>query len=186
MTGSRSQWYNGLMLLSSFFCCRLVWGSYQSIRVYADVWSALHIDDPGVLTHKLAADDPTMQYAGGNTVPSWLGFVYLGSNIVLNTLNFYWFGKMIETIRKRFTEAKKKPSKNGAATAPKEGALLDELVREADMVDGLVDCVTVIEGLMDGNVQGLIDDKGEIEVSKRDGEKTVLKVQKTEVRKRKA
>ena len=185
MTGSRPQWYNGLVLLSSFFCCRLVWGSYQSIRVYADVWSALHIDDPGVLTRKWAADDPTMQYAGGNTVPAWLGFVYLGSNIVLNTLNFYWFGKMIETIRKRFTEAKK-PKENGVAGPPKEGALLKELVKEADMVDGLVDCVTVIEGLMDGDAQGLIDDKGQIEVSQRDGQKTVLKVQKTEVRRRKA
>ena len=28
MTGSRPQWYNGIFLLSSFFCCRLLWGSY--------------------------------------------------------------------------------------------------------------------------------------------------------------
>lgn len=184
MTGSRPQWYNGLVLLSSFFCCRLLWGSYQSIRVYADVWSALHIDDPGVPSHRWAVDDPTMQYAPGNTVPTWLSFVYLGSNIVLNTLNFYWFGKMIETIRKRFSETKK-PKENGSAAAPKEGALLNELVKEADMVDGLVDCVTVVEGLLDGSVDGLIDEKGEIEVSRRDGEKVALKVQKTEVRRRK-
>jgi len=32
----------------------------------------------------------------------------LGSNIVLNTLNFYWFGKMIETVKKRFTPEKEK------------------------------------------------------------------------------
>ncbi|KAL8818822.1 MAG: hypothetical protein Q9191_007855, partial [Dirinaria sp. TL-2023a] len=187
MTGSRPQWYNGLVLLSSFFCCRLVWGSYQSIRVYTDVWSALHIDDPGVLTREWVADDPTMQYAGDTTVPAWLSFVYLGSNIVLNTLNFYWFGKMIETIRKRFTEAKR-PKENGAAAAVKENkenALLEGLVKEADMVDGLVDLVTVVEGLMDGDAKGFIDDKGEIEVSQRNGEKTVLKVQKTEVRRRK-
>lgn len=184
MTGSRPQWYNGLVLLSSFFFCRLVWGSYQSIRVYADVWSALHIDNPGVSTHQWALNDPTMRYAQGNTVPSWLGFVYLGSNIVLNTLNFYWFGKMIETIRKRFSETKK-PKANGTARPPKDSARLDELVKEADMVDGLVDCVTVVEGLMDGDAQNFIDEKGEIEVSRPDGEKVALKVRKTEVRKRK-
>lgn len=35
-------------------------------------------------------------------MPTWLACTYLGSNIVLNTLNFYWFGKMIETVKKRF------------------------------------------------------------------------------------
>ena len=182
MTGSRPQWYNGLILLSSFFCCRLVWGSYQSIRVYADVWSALHINEPGVLERTWAADNEVMKYASGNNVPAWLGAVYLGSNCVLNTLNFYWFGKMIETIRKRFTEAKK-PKENGVAK--KKAALIDELVKEADMVDGLVDCVTVAEGLLDGKVQGLIDEKGETGIGK-EGERKVLKIQKTEVRRRKA
>ncbi len=182
MTGSRPQWYNGLLLLSSFFCCRLVWGSYQSIRVYADVWSAMHIIEPGVLQERiLAADDEVMRYATNNSVPTWLGIVYLGSNCVLNALNFYWFGKMIETIRKRFTEAKK-PKENGAVK--KETALIDGLVREADMVDGLVDCVTVVEGLLDGHVQGLGDENGEIEIGK-GGKKRILKVQRTEVRRRK-
>ena len=32
----------------------------------------------------------------------WLAITYLTSNVVLNSLNFYWFGKMIETVRKRF------------------------------------------------------------------------------------
>ena len=183
MTGSRPQWYNGLILLASFFCCRLVWGSYQSIRVYSDVWSALHINEPGVLERTVAADNEVMKYAAGGSVPTWLGVVYLGSNIVLNTLNFYWFGKMIETIRKRFTESKKKPKGNG--DAKKGGALIDELVKEADLVDGLVDCVTVVEGLMDGNVQEFMNEKGEIEVGK-EGEKRVLKIKRTEVRRRKA
>lgn len=35
-------------------------------------------------------------------VPMWLAIVYLGANITLMGLNVYWFGKMIETIRKRF------------------------------------------------------------------------------------
>ena len=40
-------------------------------------------------------------------VPVWLACTYLGSNIVLNTLNFYWFGKMVEAVKKRFRPTKK-------------------------------------------------------------------------------
>jgi hypothetical protein len=44
-----------------------------------------------------------MQFAGGDrTVPLWLAGCYLLSNLTLNSLNWYWFGKMIETLRKRF------------------------------------------------------------------------------------
>jgi hypothetical protein len=45
-----------------------------------------------------------MKFTGSQTqaVPFWLALVYLACNLVLNTLNFYWFGKMIETVRKRF------------------------------------------------------------------------------------
>ena len=48
-----------------------------------------------------------MRFFSGDKVPVWLAVVYLGSNIVLNTLNFYWFGKMIETVRSRFQEPRK-------------------------------------------------------------------------------
>lgn len=55
-----------------------------------------------------------MKFVGPGTkaVPIWLAITYLSSNTVLNSLNFYWFGKMIETVRKRFEkkpEAEKKP-----------------------------------------------------------------------------
>ncbi|KAL8945502.1 MAG: hypothetical protein Q9222_007945, partial [Ikaeria aurantiellina] len=46
MTGSPAQWYNGVALLGSFFCCRLIWGTYQSLRVYQDCWAALHVAVP--------------------------------------------------------------------------------------------------------------------------------------------
>ena len=48
-----------------------------------------------------------MRFEGDRIVPIWLACTYLGSNIVLNTLNFYWFGKMIEAVKKRFQPAKK-------------------------------------------------------------------------------
>ena len=55
--------------------------------------------------------DDIMRFAGEEIVPLWLAFTYLGSNIVLNTLNFYWFGKMIEAVRKRFQPPKEKSRK---------------------------------------------------------------------------
>ena len=164
MTGSRPQWYNGILLLFSFFSCRLVWGSYQSIRVYADVWSALHIDNAGVLEKAWDMSDEVMRYATGANVPAWLGGVYLTSNIVLNTLNFYWFGKMIETIRKRFTERK------GNGMEKEDDPVLVEGV---PLVDGVVDGVVLIDGE--------VVEQGYIEV---DEEGKKLRLEKTEVRKR--
>ena len=45
-------------------------------------------------------------YTGTNQldlyVPFWLAASYLASNVVLHGLNIFWFGRMIETIRKRF------------------------------------------------------------------------------------
>ena len=35
-------------------------------------------------------------------IPLWIPLVYLVSNLTLNSLNIFWFGKMIETIRTRF------------------------------------------------------------------------------------
>lgn len=35
-------------------------------------------------------------------IPTWLAMTYMASNVVLNSLNFFWFGRMIETVSKRF------------------------------------------------------------------------------------
>lgn len=125
-----------------FFSCRLVWGTYQSVRVYQDVWAALHHKPAAASIHlnalnnnnTMAADeaqagksaapihDDIMQFAGEEFVPLWLAFTYLGSNIVLNTLNFYWFGKMIETVRKRFQPPKETRRKEKAIATRSTGA----------------------------------------------------------------
>jgi hypothetical protein len=119
LTGSKIQLYNGILLLLTFFSCRLCWGSYQSVRVFYDVYRALQtghvsssLHDPqlGSLKNGTATPGPDdligqseiMAFAGPRTVPLWLAFSYLTSNLVLNGLNWFWFGKMIETIRKRF------------------------------------------------------------------------------------
>lgn len=129
LTGSKLQWYNGMILLGTFFCCRLVWGTYQSAMVYYDVWQILHMDMAAVLHQGqsvkskagasifdtrngqlcvgdagcVAAQAEVMKFATADSyVPWWIIAVYLVSNLTLNALNWYWFGKMIETVRKRF------------------------------------------------------------------------------------
>ena len=150
MTGSLPQWYNGILLLFSFFCCRLLWGTYQSIRVYQDVWAALHYDPlthpapSSVYTPAPESGEILMQYAGYYFIPKWLAVVYLGANIVLNTLNFYWYGKMIETIKKRFTEVGEK----------KKGAAVPVEKEEGVLVEGVMDSSTIISDMVeeDGTV----------------------------------
>ena len=55
-----------------------------------------------------------MQFAGSQVIPVWLAITYLGSNVILNTLNFFWFGKMIDAVKKRFTTPKEKPAKEAS------------------------------------------------------------------------
>ena len=122
MTGSKAQLYNGILLLAMFFSCRLVWGTYQSLRVYQDVWAAIQTpgaqlvaaaNDTAAITPSNDKNAEIMRFAQDGVVPVWLAFTYLASNIVLNTLNFYWFGKMIEAVMKRFQPPKGKPMTDG-------------------------------------------------------------------------
>lgn len=185
LTGSKYQWYNGLVLLTTFFGCRLVWGTYQSIRVYQDVWSALNIpvNSFGDLLSSemqsnvtqsagqnhflprngdlclgradcVAAQGEIIKFigTGATTVPIWLAITYLSSNVVLNSLNFYWFGKMIKTVRKRFekkspggSEKEEEDEKGAAAVKRRRTSILLDVANEPEtdespnrmlMVDG--------------------------------------------------
>ncbi|KAI1650560.1 DUF887-domain-containing protein [Daldinia loculata] len=112
MTGTKAQLYNGLILIATFFSCRLVWGTYQSVLVARDLWTGVN-STPTVLTaltsdELLKASFPsqytnTMRFVSQpDSIPLWLAAVYTASNITLNSLNFYWFFKMIDAVRKRF------------------------------------------------------------------------------------
>ena len=119
MTGSKLQLYNGIALLVSFFFCRLVWGTYQSVRIYSDIYTAL--TNPATPMESLFDNGK----CGGNVngtvaehhssyevgdLPMWLVSVYLVGNTALSLLNFYWFSQMVKAVRKRFVpkpEAKK-------------------------------------------------------------------------------
>lgn len=105
--------------MGTFFGCRLVWGIYSSIWVFRDMYWVVrdgHTDFaarvPSGQIQTLSVQDllaisrdPHAQTEAFNReqyLPLWIPIVYLASNLVLNTLNVFWFGKMIETIRTRF------------------------------------------------------------------------------------
>lgn len=129
LTGSPLQWYNGMALISSFFGARLIWGNWQSIRCFQDIWNAVHlpVGSPASAAAKniaaeifvprngelclgkascVAAQAEVMKYTNPGTgpIPKWLALTYLSSNLVLNSLNIHWFGKMIVTVKKRFED----------------------------------------------------------------------------------
>ena len=85
MTGSRAQWINGMILITTFGCSRLVWGTYQTTRMFRDIWEAYSTP-------------------GGLPVPPWLALTYVVANTALCGLNFWWFGRMIETVTSRFKD----------------------------------------------------------------------------------
>ena len=145
MTGSKIQLINGIFLLLTFFSCRLAWGTYQSISVFGDVYRAMsagavNLSDPEL--GKLNSDTTVgnagfkhgiLQFADGQTVPVWLAGAYLTSNLILNSLNWFWFGKMIETLRKRFDPpfGTRRPEIKEPSTIAEEDKILIEGIHVA-------------------------------------------------------
>ena len=113
MTGSRAQLYNGIVLITVFGFSRLVWGVYQSIWIYHDIWKALQWPEVNPGTTSSQPSHMDLQSLLGKqpqpstkTLPMWLVYTYLGSNTILTFLNFYWFYKMIQAVMKRFVNIK--------------------------------------------------------------------------------
>ncbi|KAH9928505.1 DUF887-domain-containing protein [Epithele typhae] len=82
-TGSTAQWLNGVVLLSTFFSVRIVYGWYLTA---------------GFL-HALFA-------ARAELSPVYL-VLFTAGNLTLNTLNAVWFYKMVFAVRKRFDKEAK-------------------------------------------------------------------------------
>ncbi|KAF3934247.1 hypothetical protein ABW19_dt0201364 [Dactylella cylindrospora] len=98
MTGSLLQLINGICLLVVFFSCRLVYGTYSSFRVGSDIYHAWRAPPSDII-------------AQGREVPTWLALSYVTSNLILHFLNFYWFGKMIDALKRRFDSPSNKSGK---------------------------------------------------------------------------
>lgn len=158
MTGGRAQWYNGMLLLFMFFSCRLVWGTWQSVVVYRDMWYALqqtraasssmlqqpvninaHVFHP-VRDGSMCLDETCARANAEITrfaehtaagVPTWLVVTYVTSNLILNFLNFYWFSKMVDTVLKRFRKPVEEVQKEKELSrAEKAAKLKDEIAQD--------------------------------------------------------
>ena len=88
MTGTTAQWINGVILVTTFGTSRLLWGTYQNIHLYKDMWEMY-------------------KEPGGLPVPPWLALVYVAASTTLTGLNVWWFEKMIRTLRARFEQKRK-------------------------------------------------------------------------------
>ncbi|TGZ81761.1 DUF887-domain-containing protein [Ascodesmis nigricans] len=133
LTGGRLQLVNGICLITTFFCCRLIWGVYSSVMVFIDIFS-IYANPPGagnltaqdLLAEEALADKSVEVHPfAGKSVPLWLAFIYLSSNLTLNGLNFYWFSRMIQTITSRFTTPQEKDRKHMSQKVTVEGTEVD-------------------------------------------------------------
>lgn len=102
------QLYNGVLLLATFFGFRVLWGNYQTLYIYSDLWTVLHASDVDLASIKAYPTFAPARLAGQSSaaieerLPMWLVIVYLGSNTSLSVLNIYWFAKMLRALRRRF------------------------------------------------------------------------------------
>ncbi|GAB1311373.1 TRAM, LAG1 and CLN8 domain-containing protein [Madurella fahalii] len=168
MTGSKPQLYNGIALLATFFSCRLVWGTWQSAVVYVDMWQAIQTR-PSEAYIAAAFSDPSTAYdvdrnimffaRDAAPVPLWLAGLYVVSNLVLNTLNWYWFFKMITAVRKRFEPpkaGKREPLPAGAVAKPEVSAAAvdkDQMTLRHRRRHSIEDVVPDSDELREGTIQ---------------------------------
>lgn len=87
MTGSKAQLVNAAFLLSSYVLMRLILGVYISYSIITMLWAPAEL-------HK-------------HHIPlTWKVFYTLGL-VILNSLNHFWFSKMVQAIQKRFPKKQK-------------------------------------------------------------------------------
>ncbi|KAJ3079496.1 hypothetical protein HDU99_010749 [Rhizoclosmatium hyalinum] len=78
MTGGTLQLVNGIILLIVFFLARIVFGLYSSFWLFVEMYH---------------------QY---EMIPLYLVIMISVINAILNSLNIFWFYKMIDSVRRRF------------------------------------------------------------------------------------
>ncbi|GAA5840715.1 hypothetical protein JCM11251_004189 [Rhodosporidiobolus azoricus] len=101
MTGSLAQMINGLCLVTTYISARLLWGTYNSYRL----WTLL----------LPSASDSSLKAEIARTAPLWIRVLYMALNVLMNGLNFFWFRLMLLALLKRF---KPSPSSSSSTTVP--------------------------------------------------------------------
>jgi hypothetical protein len=91
MTGSSFQLINGVILILTFFCARVIWGWYITYSFMSMI----------IFEYLTIADIYHARKNHPDQTPVWLASMYVVANLFLNTLNLYWFNKMIDSLRRR-------------------------------------------------------------------------------------
>ncbi|KAK0609681.1 TLC domain-containing protein, partial [Bombardia bombarda] len=112
--GSLLQVVNGIILVITFACCRLLWGAYMTTTFFGDVWTALQAPGPSSTIYRLAKGPPLMLE---HRAEWWVGASFMCTHAVVMGLSAFWFAKMVRTMRGHIksrgteTEEKKKEKK---------------------------------------------------------------------------
>ncbi|GAA6045573.1 hypothetical protein NBRC10513_004991 [Rhodotorula toruloides] len=114
LTGSPLQMLNGLFLVSTYICARLVFGTYTS-------WQFWKLMVPG-------AGDANTLLAEKVRDAGWVRWLYLVLNLLANGLNFYWFRLMILALKKRFVPS---PTTSASKLAQRKPVPVDGHLGEA-------------------------------------------------------
>jgi hypothetical protein len=99
--GSKIQMLNGIILIVTFACCRLLWGSYMTFTFFSDVWTALHASKPSWTEYNYAPGERPLVLQ--HRAVWWVGATFMLTHLVIMSLSTFWFAKMIATVRKHIT-----------------------------------------------------------------------------------
>lgn len=123
MTGSTYQWVNGIVLIATFFFCRLVWGFFFTGLLIYDIsnmythgflaWSLSPSEQPDAIVREantkfeysaryVAGQSSYSAWEARESISVYLAAAFVLANLALNALNVYWIGKMVDTVRRRF------------------------------------------------------------------------------------
>ena len=104
--GSTFQIVNGMLLIVTFACCRLIWGSYLTFVFFRDVWTALHAPQSSWTEYNYSPSERPLILE--HRAPWWLAVMFMISNAVVMSLSAFWFTKMIATIQKHIDSSRSK------------------------------------------------------------------------------
>ncbi|KFZ03517.1 hypothetical protein V502_10882 [Pseudogymnoascus sp. VKM F-4520 (FW-2644)] len=98
LAGTRLQMVNGIVLMITFACCRLLWGSYMTFTFFGDVWTAIHAEKPSFTVYDYSRSEPPI--ALEHRAPGWVAISFMFTHTVVMSLSIFWFSKMVATVRK--------------------------------------------------------------------------------------
>lgn len=115
MTGSKMQLVNGIALLTTFALSRLVWGTWQCSRMFRDIYQAWQWSPASGEKCQMMNISGIEFPVGCRVLPTWLALAYVGGNVFLTILNFWWFKKMVAALQKRFKKPSDKSDKDASS-----------------------------------------------------------------------